>query len=109
MNKQAKYKSTFHKHKQHLILIDILMKYTAILQYFSNLREVVIHKYTDFADSEYYEYTGVKEKYKLVKQSGNLVKHIKSLPFIREISLRLRSSPIYPAYIPDRPDLMTNA
>jgi hypothetical protein len=82
------------------------MKYTAILQYFSNLREVVIHKYMDFANTEYYEYAGVKEKYRLVKESGELVKRIKSLPFIREISLLSRSSPIYPAYIPDRPDLM---
>ena len=99
------------KHSYHLTIIDILMKYTFVVQYFSSLRDSIIRKYTNFADSEYYEYEDLDEKYRIINESKELLKRIESFPFICNISLDSIDeddwSPIYRAYIPDRPDLMT--
>ena len=101
------------KHSYHLSLINILMKYTFIVQYFSSLRSSIIRKYTNFADSEYYEYEDLDEKYRIINESKELLKRIESFPFICNISLDSIDeddwSPIYHAYIPERPDLMTYA
>ena len=75
------------KHSYHLSLIDILMKYTVVVQYFRSLRDSIIRKYTNFADSEYYEYEHLDEQYRIVNESKELLKRIESFPFICNISL----------------------
>jgi hypothetical protein len=100
------------KYIHHLSIIDILMKYTSILQYLKTLRTTIINKYTSFADIEYDEYQYLDEKYRIVLESKALLEHIKSFPFIRPVSIKSMNdswSPIHRAYIPERPDLMTNA
>jgi hypothetical protein len=65
------------KYIQHLIIIDMLMKYTFILQHFIRLRNTIIDKYTNFADINYYEYEGLDEKYRIILESKALIERIK--------------------------------
>jgi len=94
------------KYIQHLIIIDMLMKYTFILQHFIRLRNTIIDKYTNFADINYYEYEGLDEKYRIILESKALIERIKMFPFIRPIEIEPINDDwnlIYPAHIPEHP------